>query len=214
MPGPERMITMTSYAPHLLTLAAVVLLACVSPGPDFIAVTSNALSGRARGLKVALGVGIACIVWAALAMFGLGLLLTRIAWLYEAIRLAGAGYLLYLGVRMLLAARHRTGAVEVDVARAADSPLRIGLMVGLTNPKSAAFFGSLFISILPAGTPDAVQIAAVAVVGVVALGWFGLLAVMFSAERVRTLYVTLRRPIDAVMGTLLLALGLRLATSR
>lgn len=200
---------------QLLTLAAIVLLACISPGPDFIAVTSNALASRSRGWKVAVGIAIACTVWAALAMFGLGLLLTQIAWLYEAIRLIGAGYLIYLGGKILFGARRPYGALPVEGSRNdAGSAMRVGLMVGMTNPKSAAFFGSLFVTILPAGTAGPVQAIAVVIVSVVALAWFSLLALMFSADRVRSNYARLRRPIDALMGTLLLGLGLRLAATR
>lgn len=204
-----------SFVPQLLTLSAIVLLACISPGPDFIAVTSNALSSRSRGLGVAIGVAMACVVWAALAMFGLGLLLTQIAWLYEAIRLIGAGYLIYLGGKMLFNARRPYRDLSVKTSRnGGGSSVRIGLMVGMTNPKSAAFFGSLFVTILPIGVPASVQVIAVAIVGVVALAWFSLLALMFSANRVRSVYGALRRPIDAIMGTILIGLGLRLAAAR
>ena len=204
-----------TFVPQLLTLSAVFLLACISPGPDFIAVTSNALADRRRGLGVAVGVVIACTIWATLAMFGLGLLLTRVAPLYEAVRLGGAAYLLYLGVKMLLGARRPAADVQVAATRnARGSAVRTGLMVGMTNPKSAAFFGSLFVTILPADSPLLIQGAAVAIVTVIALGWFCLLALLFSVSRVRSTYATLRRPIDALTGTILIGLGLRLATIR
>eukprot|EP01037_Dinobryon_pediforme_P032418 gene32418-37342_t len=123
---------------QLVTLAVVVLLACISPGPDFIAVTAAALASRAAGLRVALGVSIACAVWAALAMFGLGFVLTQISWGYEAIRIVGALYLIYLGSRMLYAARRPYADLpSVKASPALGSPFRRGLLVGLTNPKSA-----------------------------------------------------------------------------
>lgn len=203
------------FAPQLLTLAAVVLLACVSPGPDFIAVTSNALVSRSRGLGVAAGVSIACAVWAALAMFGLGVLLTEISWLYEAIRLFGAAYLIYLGAKMLIGARKPYADIDIKAASGAEhASLRTGLMVGLTNPKSAAFFGSLFVTILPVGMTAVIEWTAVAIVLAIALAWFSLVAVMFSSGPVRSVYQALRRPIDAIMGAILISLGVRLATTR
>ncbi len=204
-----------TYAPQLLALSGVFLLACISPGPDFIAVTSNALASRSRGLGVAIGTAVACSIWAALAMFGFGLLLAQIAWLYEAIRLIGAAYLIYLGAKMLFGARRPYSALQVGTIQGnGRSPVQIGFTVGMTNPKTAAFFGSLFVTILPADVPAPVQTAAVGIVAAVALGWFGLLALMFSTPRVRSAYATLRRPIDTLMGTILLGLGLRLATTR
>lgn len=203
------------FAPQLLTLAAVVLLACVSPGPDFIAVTSNALVSRSRGLGVAAGVAIACAIWAALAMFGLGVLLTETAWLYEAIRLFGAAYLIYLGAKMLFSACKPYAEIDITAAAGTEHvSLRTGLMVGLTNPKSAAFFGSLFVTILPVGMTAVIEWTAVAIVLAVALAWFSLVALMFSSGPVRSAYQSLRRPIDAVMGAILIGLGVRLATAR
>lgn len=203
-----------SYVPQLLALAGVFLLACISPGPDFIAVTSNALVSRSQGLRVAVGTAIACAMWATLAMFGFGLLLTKIAWLYEAIRLIGAAFLIYLGAKMLFSARRSYGGLPIKAQGSSRSPIRVGFTVGITNPKTAAFFGSLFITILPADVPASVQGMAVSIVAGVALTWFSLLALLFSTPRVQSAYAMLRRPIDALMGTILVGLGLRLAVTR
>ena len=201
-----------SYVPQLLTVAAVMLLACVSPGPDFIAVTSNALASRRRGLGVALGTAMGIAVWASMAVIGLGVLLTRIAWLYDAIRIAGVCYLLYLGARLLLAARRPYREMAVATTDNVITPApRVGFMVSMTNPKAAAFFGSFFITVLPAHAPGWVLVAAVVVVTAVALAWFSTLALMFSTRRVRDFYGRMRRPIDAAMGGILVVLGLRLA---
>ena len=51
-----------SYLPQLLTLAGVMWLACMSPGPDFVAVSSNALASRRAGVLVALGVATGCVL--------------------------------------------------------------------------------------------------------------------------------------------------------
>jgi threonine efflux protein len=91
-----------SYAPQLLAVAGVMFLACVSPGPDLLAVTSHALSRRSSGLGVATGVATSHTIWATLTVFGLGVVVSQLAWLYETIRIAGALYLFYLG--LLLAA--------------------------------------------------------------------------------------------------------------
>lgn len=200
------------YLPQLVTIGAVILLACVSPGPDFIAVTSNALVSRQRGLGVALGTSIGIALWAVLAVVGLGVLLNTIAWLYEAIRIAGVCYLLYLGIKILLGARRPYQDLEIrQTANTTLSAPRVGLLVSATNPKAAAFFGSFFITVLPAHAPGWVLAAAVMVVATVALLWFSLLALMFSTARVRAIYARMRRPIDVFMGVVLVGLGVRLA---
>lgn len=201
-----------SHLPHLMTIALVFLLGAMSPGPDFVAVTSHSLASRRAGFQVAAGVTAAIAVWAALAMFGLGVLLLQIGWLYMAVRLTGAAYLIYLGARILLSVRHRPAPMAIDIVNAgAPAAWRSGFLVGITNPKTAAFFGSLFITVLPLDAPLWVQAAALVVISLVALGWFGLVALIFSTDRVRTVYGRIRRPIDALLGTILVTLGLRLA---
>jgi threonine/homoserine/homoserine lactone efflux protein len=205
-----------AYLPQLLAIAGVMFLACVSPGPDLLAVTSHALAARRSGLGVAVGIAISHAIWAALAVFGLGLVVAELAWLYEAIRLAGAAYLLYLGAKMLMGLRQPASAAPLSRAPARDFPdsLRKGLLVGLTNPKGAAFFGSLFVTILPAHAPGWVHGTTVATVATVSISWFCAVAVLFSHGRVQQVYARIRRPVDAVMGSILIALGAKLALDR
>nr|WP_165441443.1 LysE family transporter [Pseudomonas syringae] len=191
------------------------LLGCISPGPDFIAVTSNALVSRKRGIGVALGTSAGIAIWAILAVIGLGVLLTKISWLYDVIRVVGVCYLFYLGIKMLLSARRPYEELKITSTHNTTTPAhRVGLLVSATNPKAAAFFGSFFITVLPAQAPTWVFAAAVIVVTAVSLVWFSTLALMFSTDRVREIYAKMRRPIDAAMGAILVGLGLRLALLR
>jgi len=204
-----------SYLPQLAALAGVMLLACVSPGPDFVAVSSAALVDRRTGVLTALGVSLGCVSWAVLAVFGLGVVLTELGWLYSAVRLFGAAYLIWLGARMLLSARHQVPAPVVERATHDHrDAFRRGFLVNVANPKAAAFFGSLFVTVLPADAPGWVHLATVLVVAGVAGTWFVLLALLFSVGSVRTAYIRARRAVDAVMGAVLMALGAKLAIER
>ena len=205
------------YLPQFLTLSGIIALACASPGPDFVAVTSHALGERRSGVFVGLGITCAVAVWASLAVFGFGLLIQQFFWLYEAIRLAGAAYLVYLGARMLMAAV-RGGAGAQDIAQAprigGAQAWRRGFLVGITNPKTATFFATLFVTLLPVGAPLWVYAAVVAVVVCVTGVWLSLLASFFSVGAVRRAYARIRRPVDALMGAALMALGVRMAAGR
>lgn len=205
------------YLPQLITLAGIVLLACASPGPDFVAVTSHALHSRRSGIFVGLGIACAVTVWATLAILGFGLLIKEMFWLYEMIRIAGAVYLTYLGARMLMAAL-RKGPADDQVARASIAngghSWKRGLLVGMTNPKTATFFATLFVTLLPVGAPAWFYVTVVGLVGAITALWLGLLAAFFSVGCVRSVYGRIRRPIDALMGAALVGLGLRMATSR
>jgi threonine efflux protein len=205
-----------TYLPQLAAVAGVMFLACVSPGPDLVAVTSHALARRRSGLGAAAGIASSHLIWAALAVFGLGMVVSEMAWLYGAIRLIGAVYLLYLGGKILLGLRKDGGASPVSraPARSVGESYRKGLLVGLTNPKGAAFFGSLFVTLLPAHAPTWVHCTTLLIVAGVSACWFCGIAVLFSTGRVRQGYARLRKPIDALMGVALVSLGAKLALDR
>jgi len=203
-----------SFLPQLAAIAGVMLLACASPGPDMLAVTSHAFARRRAGLAAAAGIATSHALWATLAVFGLGLILARLAWLYEGIRIAGAVYLLYLGAKTLMSLRQSSGTMAAPAAAKSTGgahSYRRGLLVGLTNPKAAAFFGSLFVTLLPAHAPMWVHGATVVTVASVSICWFSAMALLFSTSSVQRGYRKLRRPVDAVMGSVLVALGARLA---
>jgi threonine efflux protein len=113
------MTTMSSVL-QLLPLAVAWFLALLSPGPDFV-VTVRYATARSRrdGALVGLGVTSAIAVWASMSMFGLVTLLSRVSWLYDGIRFAGALYLAFLGVQALRSARRSPG--RGDVVSAAES---------------------------------------------------------------------------------------------
>jgi threonine efflux protein len=206
-----------TYFPQLLALSGIILLACASPGPDFVAVTSHALGDRRSGVFVGLGVTCAVAVWASLAVFGFGLLIQQFFWLYDAIRLAGAAYLIYLGLRMLAAAlrgQPDAQAIAQTPRTGAGQAWRRGFLVGITNPKTATFFATLFVTLLPVGAPPWVYAAVVAVVVSITGAWMCLLAAFFSVGAVRRVYARIRRPVDALMGAALMGLGAKLAADR
>jgi threonine/homoserine/homoserine lactone efflux protein len=211
-----------TYLLQLLPLVGIWAMVLVSPGPDVL-VTARYATARSRreGVLVGLGVTSAIGVWASASMFGLAVLLTRVSWLYDTIRLAGAAYLAYLGVRALLAVR-RTGRpdtapedpepVAVAGERSAWSVWRVGFLTNIGNPKAAVFFGSLFTAVLPPHLTVWVQGGVIAVMLLTAAAWFAAVACLFSLAPVARGYRRAKRGIDAVTGCLFVALAGRLAT--
>jgi RhtB (resistance to homoserine/threonine) family protein len=202
----------------LIGFAVVHLLAVASPGPTFLLVARTAAGGsRPAALVAALAVGIGALVWATAALFGLQALLARFEWLYLALRIAGGLYLIYLGVQLL---RHagRADAPVTAVARAARRPaarvFREALMVQLSNPKVAVFFGSVFLTLLPSDGPPWMAAVVLLIVFVNECGWFTLVALLFSGSAVRAGYGRARVWIERLTGGVLAALGLRLALDR
>jgi threonine efflux protein len=207
------------YLPILLQIAVVYLVAAISPGPNFFMITQLSLAGRRRlGAASALGVGTASTIWAALAMLGFATVLQRIEWLYEGIRIAGALYLIYFGFKLLRSSAKRGEAPDAALAappaddtRAPFRAWRSGLVTCLTNPKSCAFWTSVFATMFPAHPPLWFYGVVLAMIASLSAGWYGSVALMFATERTQRGYRKLRRPIDGVCGTVLVALGAKLA---
>jgi len=204
------------YVPSLLTIAGLVLLGCISPGPNFLVVTATAmLVSRRAGVLAGLGVALASLTWAFLAVAGLALVLQHAAWLLTAIRVAGAGYLIYLGSKIIISARKPIPVPSKgEVIASAASNVRSGYLTSMTNPKAAAFFGSLFVVTLPVDAPIWVYGATLAIVTALSTGWHCGLALFFSLSPVQTAYRRFKAAISTVMGGVLILLGVRLLVTR
>jgi threonine/homoserine/homoserine lactone efflux protein len=173
----------------LAGIAVVQILAAASPGPNFIIVTSYAISqSRSKPLLVVCGILLATLAWAVLAAGGLGIFLAAHAKIYLALQLLSAGYLIWLGVKMLLHVRRDNyDAIQTGKARpiSAGEALRSGFLTSKTNPKSVAYYGSLFVVMIPHDAPTGLFVAAVATAFVTSAFWWVGLALFFSVGPVR-----------------------------
>jgi threonine/homoserine/homoserine lactone efflux protein len=206
----------------LLAFLGVAVLVIVTPGPD-TAVTIRAalLGGRRAGVMTASGVitGQAC--WTLAASAGITALLVASEPAFLALKFAGAAYLVYLGVQALAGAiRGHPSPIDGDATGAprlsAATAYRQGLISDLGNPKMAAFFTSL----LPQfGTTDAgPSFWLMLALGLLfcLLTWLWLVLYATAIHRLGDALrgSRVRRSIEAVTGTVLVALGLRLATEQ
>jgi threonine/homoserine/homoserine lactone efflux protein len=120
-------------------LAAVVIL--VIPGPSVVFVVGRALAyGRPTALASVVGNELGELVVAVVVAFGIGAIVERSLLIFTVMKLAGAGYLIYLGIRAL---RERHRALIVEAARSGHGSwgaVREGFIVGVANPKTAIFF--------------------------------------------------------------------------
>jgi threonine/homoserine/homoserine lactone efflux protein len=120
-------------------LSAAILLA-IAPGPGMLYVLARALAGgRREGLLSALGTFFGGMVHVFAAAAGVSIILAKSALAFATVKYLGAGYLCFLGVRMILDARKDSGVAPVDLPRARN-PLWQGVMTEVLNPKTALFF--------------------------------------------------------------------------
>jgi threonine/homoserine/homoserine lactone efflux protein len=197
----------------LLSLFIVDSLAIVSPGPNVLLVTQAAMErSRRQALFVALGMASGGLAWAGLAASGLSAVFEVLPSLQTAIRVAGALYLIWLGVRLWRASARATTAAPADAPSSglARHPFVRGFVTSALNPKALAYFASIFVVLVPADTPAWLRAASIALVFVDALLWYGLAALLFSTPRVVRGYAALRRPIDRACALFMTAFGIRL----
>lgn len=213
---------MTEPHAFLAPLAGIWLAAVILPGPNFLMVSREAVAeSRAGGMRVALGVALGAGVWALAALLGLQALFAlcpRILWI---LRLLGGLYLFYLGFKALLGALRpaardlQARALPADnPARGSRNPLRLGLFTSFSNPKTAVFFGSVFGVLLPPDASVTLQAVSIVMLVLISASWYCTVAWLFSCSAPRRVYLVCKRPLDAILGGLFAALGLKLAFGR
>lgn len=178
------------------------------PGPNTVVVGfCSASVSRRAGLLAASGVAAASLVWVSLSLLGIGALLLHAGDLFRLLRLLGAAYLVYVGVRMLLSAsRPLSGAGPVY-----RSPFRAGFLTTIGNPKSAIFWTSVFVIVLPAQAPAWFYGAVLALIALQSLAWYGTVALALSAGFSRRHYARLAKALNRIAGGFMVFFGLRIA---
>ncbi len=198
---------------NLMVLTGVLALSMISPGPNFAIVTSTALNvSRRAGVIGGLGLAAASGTWTLLTLAGLGLVIVHAVWLYTAIRIVGALYLIFLGAKILWQAK-KPAAPEVARAEHSERAIfRKAYFVSLTNPKSAAFYGSVLAVMLPPQAPLWFSAAVVAIAVLLSGLWYCSVALLLSTDAVRRRFARIKTWFDAVIGVILMGLGAKLLT--
>ena len=189
-----------------VTVAAVCLVAMMVPGPDVLVVTNRTMAGgRQAGVQAAFGVVAGNIVWATIALLGATAIFELFPTWYLAFKVAGAAYVIYLGVQMIRAAREPLG--DVVVARSPRASFRTGFVTCLANPKAAVFYASMLTSVAPRSPSPAVFAVLLATIAAVAVGWFVTVAVGLSTPRASAFLERWKERIETVSGALFIGLG-------
>lgn len=199
---------------ELLAVVTITILAVVSPGPDFAMVTRNSLVlSRRAGLLTAIGIGGGVLVHVAYTILGVGLLIQQSIWLFNVLKLVGAAYLVWMGVRMLRAKPAKDEPNAPAVALSDVGALRVGFLTNALNPKTTIFIVSLFMQVVQPTTRLSILIGYGAFISVAHIIWFALVAAFFSAGRVRSRILRVRHWIDRLFGGMLVLFGVLLARS-
>ncbi|WP_405447120.1 LysE family transporter [Streptomyces achromogenes] len=197
---------------QLLAVAVITVLAVIAPGADFAMIVRNSyLHGRRTGLLAAAGVAAGVLVHVTYTLLGVGLLIASSTVVFTAVKLIGAAYLVYVGVRTF----RTRGEVEVDLGDKTEltpfAALRTGFLTNVLNPKTTLFVVSTFSQVVGPGTPLYRQLGYGLFMSLAHLVWFGAVAAFFSHSRTRAVLLRGQKVLNKAIGSVLAGLGVSLA---
>lgn len=198
---------------ELLVVITITILAVLSPGADFALVTRNSLLlSRRHGVLTALGIGLGVMLHIGYSLLGVGVLLQQSLLWFNGLKIAGALYLIYLGVKLLRSPVQRPGEGPARGAEMSSwGALRSGFLTNALNPKTMIFVLSLFMQVVQPGTAWPVQIGYGAIIVLAHVLWFVWVAMFFSAPAIAGRLLAYKRRIDQVFGAVLVGFGLLLS---
>ena len=191
---------------QLLTFIVVAAALTISPGADTMLVIRNVVAGNRRdGIMTAVGICSGLFVHATLSALGLSVILAHSALAFQVLKVAGAAYLVWLGVAP-------AGKTQRD--ESAWHSFVEGLLTNVLNPKVAVFYLAFLPQFINVGDP--VFAKSLLLAGIHAtMGLVWLIALVTMLDRARSIVTRphIRRRLEAVSGTVLVGLGVRLALS-
>ncbi|QXH46213.1 LysE family translocator [Pseudomonas xanthosomatis] len=200
---------------ELLAIALFTILAVISPGADFAMVTrSSYAQGRKAGLAAAVGIALGVQVHVLYTVLGIAVVISQSPALFLAMKLLGAGYLIYLGYKSLT---NRT-RIQLDGLSPGSNAhlaqaLRTGFLTNALNPKTMLFVVSAYTQVVQPGSSLALNFAYGGFMSFAHWAWFSLVAVFFSSEGLRGLMIERQVLVDRVIGVALIGLGLAVAVA-
>ena len=202
---------------QLLAFIGVAIVVVILPGPDMALVARNVLRhGRSAGFATSIGICTGTVGWALAAAFGVSALLATSAIAFTALKLAGAAYLIFLGVTTLRShdvadADGETGGSGLPWHRA----WLQGTLSSLLNPKLGVFFLTLLPQIVAPGDPPTLRIIQLALLfDLIGLVWLLVYSTMLGAIGAVLSRPGPRRAMRWLTGTILVGLGVRVALDR
>ena len=162
------------------------------------------------------GVASGTIIWGLAGGLGIKSLFTAAPMLYLAFKIIGGCYLIYLGLKLFKRSAPTAGQTVLPDAtrRSLFSAWRFGLLGNLSNPKAALFVATAFASTMPPSPSPALLTLAVITMATLSFSWYSSVALVFSSERMASLYARSRKWLDRFAGGCYLLFGAHLVANR
>lgn len=195
---------------HLwLSLVLICVLGALSPGPSLALVIKNTIHGGAKqGYATAISHGLGVAIYAGACIAGLGVLIVNSPVLFQFLQYGGAAFLVYLGVKALLAKKPSTNddnqAVDIKV-----NGWRDGFLIAFLNPKLAIFFIALFSQFIDANASIEQKVIMVSTVGLIDGIWYCLVTFALTRGNIIEKLRNNSHIVDKVTGIVLISLATR-----
>ena len=197
---------------ELLTVISLTVVVAIVPGPDFAVVLRNALvGGRMAGIMTALGIALALGVHVSYALAGIGLIVSQSIFLFNALKLIGAAYLIFLGVTMFRSASSEPPKSSENTTMSPLKALRWGFFTNVTNPKATMFAMSVFLQVTSPTTPLWTKIGYGGIMASGVFLWFVLVTLFFTLPSVRQAFMRAKLWMGRSFGVLLTLFGIGIA---
>ena len=167
---------------QFLSIATIHLFAVMSPGPDFTIILKQSVSqGRKASIVTSLGIGVGILFHVFFCIIGLGLVISQSSMLFNIIKILGALYLGFIGIKSILGDKNINESHEggIENQKLLNS-FTLGLLTNILNPKATLFFLSLYAMIITSETSISIQVAYGIWMSLITGLWFCLLSIFLT----------------------------------
>jgi RhtB (resistance to homoserine/threonine) family protein len=200
---------------EFLSISILIILAAISPGPDFAMVTKNSLLfSRRAGIYTALGVSVSLLIHGVYCILGLAIIISRSLLAFSIIKYLGAAYLIYIGIKGILSKKESIQIEEKhsNITITAWHAFCQGLLCNLLNPKAVVFLLAFFTLIIKPGSSLLYEMGYGLEIAIIHMIWFTCLSMMMTHKTVKKYLSRIQFYIVKIMGAALIAFGVRIAT--
>ena len=185
----------------------VCLLGAMSPGPSMAVVINNAIfKGRYLGVLTALGHGIGIVVYATLAVLGLGLIIKNNIFIFNSLKILSIIFLIFIGVKSILN-KEKLNFKRIDITEKTFSFLQ-GFSIAIFNPKILVWFIAIYSQFMSVDNKLIFNIYLVSIAGVVDACWYIILTLTITTSPVLNFFQTKENIIQKIQGFFFITLGL------
>lgn len=198
------------------SVAVINLLAAMSPGPDFVMAVRNSLTySRKTGIWTAVGFAFGILIHIFYCIAGLALIISKSILIFNTIKIFGALYLIYIGIKSIMS-RGSNIEIKEEIKKADISAFqawRIGFFTNVLNPKATLYFLSLFTFVIKPETSGSTLTILTVIMFLEQAAWFSLVAIFFTHKKVVGVFNKFQSTFNKIFGGLLVALGIKVALS-